>query len=215
MESSKVRSRSRPADCRGFTLIEIIVILAVLAILVATLSPVVLKYIADAQLTRAKNDVTAISTALTSLIQDTGQYPGSLADANFLCGPGALATAGATGWAANLVGAAATSCTLTGNTAPAGSSVAGHLIVNDPNESGTTTSADYRATGNSRWKGPYVQSLNEDPWGNAYQVNGSTLVGGNTAATWVISAGPNGTFETSTTATNIASTSDDIGIRIK
>ena len=215
MKLSKVLGGKRPADCHGFTLIEIIVILAVLAILVATLTPVVLKYIADAQLTRAKNDVTAISTALTSLIQDSGQYPGSLADANFLCGPGTLATAGATGWAANLVGAAATSCTLTGNTAPAGSSLAGHLIVNDPNESGTTTATDYRATGNNRWKGPYVQSLNEDPWGNAYQVNGSTLVGGNTSPTWVISAGPNGTFETSTTATNIASTSDDIGIRIK
>ena len=215
MKLSSLLREKRPADSRGFTLIEIIVILAVLAILVATLTPVVLKYVEDAKLTRAKNDVTAISTAITALIQDSGQYPGALADANFLCGPGTLATAGATGWAANLIGAAATSCTLTGNTAPAGSSLAGHLIVNDPNESGTTTATDYKTAGSNRWKGPYVQTLNEDPWGNAYEINGSALTSSGTAAVWVISAGPNGTFETATTATNIASSSDDIGIRIK
>ena len=215
MKLSKIVRGKRPADCRGFTLIEIIVILAVLAILVATLTPVVLKYIADAQLTRAKNDVTQIATAFNGVIQDTGQYPGPLADADFLCGPGTLATAGATGWAANLVGAKATSCTLTGNTAPAGSSLAGHLIVNDPNESGTTTATDYKSAGNMRWKGPYVQSLNEDPWGNAYQVNALTFTSSSAAATWVMSAGPDGTFQTSITATNIATGSDDIGIRIK
>jgi type II secretory pathway pseudopilin PulG len=197
----------------GFTLMEIVVILAVLAILIATLTPTVLKYINDSQLARAKNDVQMIAAAMSSIIQDTGQYPGALEDANFICGPGLLATAGATGWAANLVGAAATSCTLTGNTAPAGSSLAGHLVVNDPNESGTTTATDYRGSGSFRWKGPYVQSLNEDPWGNAYQVNGSTLIGSSTAATWVISAGPDGTFQTSTTATTTSG--DDIGIRIK
>lgn len=217
MTTPKILPRKRPADCRGFTLIEIIVILAVLAILVATLTPVVLKYIADAQLTRAKNDVTQIATAFNGVIQDTGQYPGPLADADFLCGPGTLATAGATGWAANLVGAKATSCTLTGNTAPAGSSLAGHLIVNNPNEDVTIAGAgDYKspASGN-RWRGPYVQSLNEDPWGNAYQVNALNFTSSSALPTWVMSAGPDGTFQTSITATTIASGSDDIGIRIK
>jgi len=215
MKLGKILRAKRPADCRGFTLIEIIVILAVLAILVATLTPVVLKYVDDAKLTRAKNDVTAISTAFTSLIQDSGQYPGPLTDADFICGPGTLATAGATGWAANLVGAKATSCTLTGNTAPAGSSLAGHLIVNDPNESGTTTATDYKTAGSNRWKGPYIQTLNEDPWGNAYQVNALNFTSAGTVPVWVISAGPDGTFQTSITATSIASGSDDIGIRIK
>lgn len=208
---------SRSARNHGFTLIEIIVILAVLAILVATLSPMVLKYIADAQLSRAKSDVTTIQATINDLIRDTGQYPGDKADANFLCGPGAIASmdTAVTGWATALVGAAATSCTLTGNTAPAGSSLAGHLIVNDPNESGTTTSADYKTTGSFRWKGPYAQSLNEDPWGNAYQINSSTLKGSDTNPTWILSAGPDGKFQTSASSTSLASGSDDIGIRIK
>src|SRR5437870_12211282 len=81
---------------RGLTLMEIVVILAVLAILIATLTPTVLKYINDSQLARAKNDVQMIAAAMSSIIQDTGQYPGALEDASFICGPGVLATAGAT-----------------------------------------------------------------------------------------------------------------------
>ncbi|HEY2988020.1 MAG TPA: type II secretion system protein GspG [Candidatus Binatia bacterium] len=204
--------RSRSGE-RGFTLMEIVVILAVLAILIATLTPTVLKYINDSQLARAKNDVQMISAAMGSIIQDTGQYPGALADANFLCGPGSVsaAIANGNGWATTLVGAIGVSCTLTAHTATLGNSLASHLVVNDPSEDGAGT--DYTASGNFRWKGPYVQSLNEDPWGNAYQINVSTLTGSNTAATWVISAGPNGVFDTATTATAVAG--DDIGIRIK
>ena len=202
---------------RGFTLMEIIVILAVLSILVATLTPVILKYVADAQLNRAKSDVVAIATALNSIIQDTGQYPGSLADNNFVCGPGGFATVGSTGWASAATGAVNTAaCALTGHTPSLGApnSLASHLIVNDPNNDGAAT-GDYKTSGNNRWKGPYVQSLNEDPWGNAYQVNVSTLKGSDTNPTWVISAGPDGIFQTSTTATTLASGSDDIGIRVK
>jgi len=86
-----------------------------------------------------------------------------------------------------------------------------------PSSSDGLTALIERPSSARSWNGPYLrkQKVPNDPWGNAYQVNGSTLVGGNTSPTWVISAGPNGTFETSTTATNIASTSDDIGIRIK
>ena len=197
---------------------EIIVILAVLSILVATLTPVVLKYVADAQLNRAKSDVSQISTAFTALIQDTGQYPGnSLADANFLCGPGSIAAmdTGVTGWAANLTGAAATSCKTSAATSTL-DSLSNNLIVNNPNEDGTVGGAtDYKTSGNKKWKGPYVQSLNEDPWGNAYQVNFSTLIGSDTNPTWVISAGPDAKFQTSASDSVLKSGSDDIGIRIK
>lgn len=183
----------------GFTLIEIIVILAVISILVAILTPTVLKYIADAQQNRAEEDVKIISAMLNDLIKDTGQFPGNkLFGRNFLCGPGTLATGG--GWSA-----ASTDCR----------SLANHLVVNNPDEDATSSEAtdDYRPTGRLRWKGPYVQTTNEDPWGNAYEVNASTLVGGNTSPTWVISAGPDGVFQTATTATTLSS--DDVGIRIK
>ncbi|HEV8342311.1 MAG TPA: type II secretion system protein GspG [Candidatus Binatia bacterium] len=197
----------------GFTLIEIIVILAVISVLVAFLTPSVLKYIADAQSARAQSDIKTLQAVVNDLIKDTGQYPGAMMPATktFLCGPGNIATAGATGWAAS-----ATPCTTGSGVFASPNSLANHLVSNDPSEEGTVGGAgDYRTTGNFRWKGPYAQGVNTDPWGNAYEINVTTLVGGNTSPTWIISAGPNGTFETATTATSIASTSDDIGLRIK
>ncbi len=183
---------------KGFTLIEIVVILAVISILVAILAPTVLKYIAEAQTDRAKEDVKVISAMLNDLIKDSGQYPGNfLFTRTFICGPGTQPATG-TVWciAAN------------------SRQLSNHLIVNDPDEDGTANEAtEYRSSGTFKWKGPYVQSLNEDPWGNAYAINASTLVGGDTSSTWVISAGPDGVFQTATTATTLSG--DDIGVRIK
>lgn len=197
---------------KGFTLIEVIVILAVISILAAILTPTVLRYISDAQANRAEEDVKNIAAVLNDVVRDTGQFPGSLADASFVCGPGNLATGGS--WAANRIGAAGTSCTLTAHTGVFADSLSNHLLANDPNETGAPpTSADYRTTGKLLWKGPYLQAVREDPWGNAYEVNVSTLTGGNTSPTWVISAGPNGTFDTAPGDTTLSG--DDIGTRIK
>lgn len=182
----------------GFTLIEIIVILAVISILVAILTPTVLKYVSEAQIDRAQTDVNTISTVINDLIKDTGQYPGNmLFTRTFICGPGNQ-PAGGVVWC----------------TAANFRQLSNHLSINDPNENGTPNeAADYRSTGKFKWKGPYLQNLNEDPWGNAYAINASTLVGGNTSPTWVISAGPDGIFQTNTT--DLTVTGDDVGIRIK
>ncbi len=187
---------SRPTN-KGFTLIEIIVILAVISILVAILTPTVLKYIEDAQLSKAEEDVKVINATLNDLIKDTGQFPGSklATGKTFLCGSG---TQLGGPWGD------ATTC----------GDLSKHLVVNNPNEDATTDSTgDYRTTGKRRYKGPYVQSLGEDPWGNAYQVNASTLTGGNNNPTWVISAGPDAIFQSATSATELAG--DDVGLRIK
>ena len=180
----------------GFTLIEIIVILAVISILVAILTPTVLKYISEAQSDRAQNDVTTINAMINDLIKDTGKYPGNkmAAGKTFLCGAGNVGLAGQT-W-----GTTVTCETL-----------ANHIAVNSPGTAATTD--DYPSSGNFRWKGPYITNLSEDPWGNGYQINASTLVGGNTSVTWVISAGPDGTFQTSTASSSLSG--DDIGVRIK
>lgn len=208
LEDNAPRPRGLGLNPDGFTLIEIIVILAVISILVAILTPSVLKYISEAQTDRAQNDVATIQAVINDLIKDTGQYPGNLATpTGFICGPGSIATAGATGWAAN-------SAACTNGTGVMADSISNHLVVNDPNESGTANStSDYRTTGKFKWNGPYAQNINTDPWGNAYEVNVSTLVGGNTSPTWIISAGPDGTFQTSTGANSLSS--DDIGVRIK
>lgn len=181
----------------GFTLVEIIVILAVISILAAILTPTVLKYISDAQQSRAEEDVKVVSAVINDLIKDTGKYPGSMIGAaTFLCGSGTLPTTG--------------TLVANGNC----STLSNHLLTNNPNGDATSDSTgDYPTSGKQRWKGPYVQALNADPWGNPYLVTASTLVGGNTSPTWVISAGPNGTFNTAATATSLSS--DDVGVRIK
>jgi len=181
----------------GFTLVEIIVILAVISILVAVLTPTVLKYISEAQGDRAQKDVTMINAMINDLIKDTGKYPGAKLDTTvpantFLCGPG---TVGQAGW-----GTTGTCETL-----------ANHLVTNSPGTAATTD--DYPSTGKFAWSGPYITNLSEDPWGNAYQINASTLVGSNTSVTWVISAGPDGTFQTSVASTSLSG--DDVGVRIK
>ncbi len=186
---------------KAFTLVEVIVILAVVSILVAIVTPTVLKYIAEAQQSRAEEDVRAISIVLQDLIKDTGQYPGSklpivaTIQTEFLCGPGT-----------KLGGAWGDDTTCADLTM--------HIVENDPSQDGTSGgTGDYRTTGRRKFKGPYVQILNEDPWGNAYQINATGLVGGNTSPTWIISAGPNGIFDTGPTATAISS--DDMGVRLK
>ncbi len=176
----------------GFTLIEVIVILAVISILVAILTPTVLKYIAEAQDNRAREDVKIINAMLNDLIKDTGKFPGSKLGSGklFLVSPGTLVTSGTT-WA----------------TSANDELLSNHLIVNSPG--GTA----YPTSGKRRYKGPYLQGLDEDPWGNAYEINAEFLVGGNTSVTWVISAGPDGIFQTATTDTVLSG--DDVGIRIK
>jgi len=186
---------------KAFTLVEVIVILAVISILVAIVTPTVLKYIAEAQQSRAEEDVRSISVVLTDLIKDTGQYPGSklpivaTVQTTFLCGPG---TKLGGSW-----GDGTTCADLTM-----------HIVENDPSQDGTVGgTGDYRTTGRRKFKGPYVQVINEDPWGNAYQINAASLIGGNTSPTWIISAGPDGTFDTAPTATAISG--DDMGVRLK
>lgn len=182
---------------KGFTLIEIIVILAVISILVAILTPTVLKYIDEARDNRAHEDVKSISAMLNDLIKDTGKFPGNKLESGntFLCGPGNVGLSGQT-WGTS------TTC----------EDLANHLVTNSP---GTSASSDDYPSGSGkfRWKGPYITNLSEDPWGNAYQINADDLVGGNTDVVWVISAGPDATFQTSTTSTSLSG--DDVGVRIK
>jgi len=193
-KSSENNHSGQFSRSKGFTLVEIIVILAVISILVAILTPTVLKYIDEARDDRAKEDVKSISAMLNDLIKDTGRYPGNMLESGntFLCGPG---TVGLAGWGSS------TTC----------EDLANHLVTNSPG--GTATSDDYPSSGKFRWKGPYLTNLSEDPWGNGYQINASTLIGGNTSVTWVISAGPDASFQTSTSSTTLSG--DDVGVRIK
>lgn len=211
-------------DQQGFTLLEIIVVLAVLGALAAMLSPAVFRYIEDANRARAQNDVRQIANAVQRFYADTARWPlykdgnGALAvgvsDADYLtsestCDPNdadlatcdtELPTAGA-GW------------TFTDKA----DSLERQLIEN--NDLGGMNDEPYVTTGAKAWRGPYVDGIPDvDPWGRSYLVNIGGVTSGNNYVVMAISAGPDGIIQTAgntANATNLVASGDDVIARIK
>ena len=65
-------------NSKAFTLIEIIVAVALVAILSAAIAPSVLNNIAQGRIARATSDVQALASAVTRFRKDTGVYPNRL-----------------------------------------------------------------------------------------------------------------------------------------
>ncbi len=72
---------SRPAESmkrlkkRGFTLIEILVVIVVIAILATLVAPNVFQHVSTAKSSTAKSQIEMIGTALDAYRLDNGQYP--------------------------------------------------------------------------------------------------------------------------------------------
>jgi general secretion pathway protein G len=75
----------RPAA--GFTLIEIMVVVVILGILAALIAPNVISRIDDAQITKVKQDIRAIESALKLYRLDRFRYPSSDEGLNALVTP--------------------------------------------------------------------------------------------------------------------------------
>src|SRR5262250_2527714 len=60
---------------RGFTLIELAVVLAIIAVLAAVLTPMVTGYLDQARTARAQADVRTIADAIKLYRRDTGRWP--------------------------------------------------------------------------------------------------------------------------------------------
>ena len=69
MNSRSLRS------ARGFTLIEIMVVVVIIGLLAAVILPNVFGNVEKAQITKAKSDIQAIETALTMFKLDNFKYP--------------------------------------------------------------------------------------------------------------------------------------------
>ena len=73
MAQSRINSRVR----RGFTLIELIVVLIVIGLLAGLVAPQILGRVSDARITTAKAQVELLGVALENYHLDNGIYPSS------------------------------------------------------------------------------------------------------------------------------------------
>lgn len=200
----------------GFTLMEIIVVLAVVATLVAALTPMIIGYITDAQRARAANDAQQIAGAVLKMFTDTGKFafkkngPGpnskEAADADVLTTAEGATPTEATGTAWNLA------------TTAVKDTIENQLLSNTPFQGAAGT--PYASTGRSAWKGPYLDKPKPDPWGNQYLVNigKADPAAATPKAVFVISAGPNGQLETNAdqnATVAVTAGGDDIIARVK
>jgi prepilin-type N-terminal cleavage/methylation domain-containing protein len=196
----------------GFTLMEVAVVLFIVGILAAILTPLVNRYIDEARITRANQEAQTIADGILNFNKDTGKWPIFTTGVNIttstviyqvLSGPGTLPTC-------------STAC---GSTEWGGSTdtISNQLEFNKP---GGTANA-YTTSGKFAWRGPYVTNIGSDPWGDAYIVNSGALAFGLNQAGFVLSAGPDNKVQTAFTQ-NIGSGSaafvvggDDIVARIR
>lgn len=70
-------ARRRHAGRAGFTLVEMLVVLAILGSIVGLVGPRVLNYLADSKVKTAQIQMQNISSALELYYLDTGRYPSS------------------------------------------------------------------------------------------------------------------------------------------
>jgi len=76
-DAQKVNRHWLPARAgqRGFTLIEIMVVVIIIGLLAAVIVPTVINKVDDARISKAKSDIQGLETALTMFRLDNSKYP--------------------------------------------------------------------------------------------------------------------------------------------
>jgi prepilin-type N-terminal cleavage/methylation domain-containing protein len=197
----------KPTDRKraGFTLVEVVVVIAVVALLAAIMAPLIAKNIDDAKLARAENEAKVIAAALANFYKDVGRWPSMDAAGNYdgvtqlasgnAGNPGT--TVASNGWDSDATGATI-------------DYLENHLYNNTPKGA-----AAYPTAGRRAWRGPYVNGeVPLDPWGTPYMVNvEATDTTSAVEKGFVISAGPNGVMDTAEAAVRATTPAgDDIAV---
>jgi general secretion pathway protein G len=77
LESFMKHAISAPRRSRGFTLLELMVVVVIIGVLAALIAPAVLSRAEEAKVTAARTDVSNIMNALKLYRLDNGRYPSS------------------------------------------------------------------------------------------------------------------------------------------
>jgi general secretion pathway protein G len=83
VSASKAQKLARHAE-RGFTLVEILVVITIIALIMALVGPRVLNYLTESKVKAAKIQIESLSSALDLYFLDVGQYPSSAEGLNAL-----------------------------------------------------------------------------------------------------------------------------------
>jgi general secretion pathway protein G len=75
ISSRSLRSRRSRDGERGFTLIEILVVITIIGLIMALVGPRVLNYLSDSKVKAAKIQIESFKSALDLFYLDTGRYP--------------------------------------------------------------------------------------------------------------------------------------------
>ncbi len=188
---------------QGFTLIEIIIAVAMVAIMSAVLVPPLVSNLKEAKATRAKSDVNTVGAAVLMFYRDLGQWPiaESSTPIDRLVGNASLGggNAGIPGGSDHVVGAHRWATEGHANT------LSSHLMTNRTAVIDTLWNYSDDPDESPGWNGPYLQSISLDPWGSPYVINiryarpslpGTLSEHYNKHNIMVLSAGPNKIFET-------------------
>lgn len=214
-------------QAKGFTLIELIFVIAIIVVLAAIFVPLALDKLLQASRARANADLDTIAAAVTSFFTDVKHMPAcDNADCDPMTGnnndlkllvikedTSTVATSDIPALASGVSCAGAATWNAAGNLSatPARNNAFNHLVVNNPNADASEADS---GTDYSGWKGPYVAKVGKDPWGNRYVIhigamekNGTKINTGGRG--WILSAGEDGVFNTCPEASSLSG--DDQG----
>lgn len=75
MEEGKMRRRALMKDNRGFTLVELLVVMVIIGLLATLVAPGLIKQLGKSQQAAAKTQIASLEQALDKFRLDVGRYP--------------------------------------------------------------------------------------------------------------------------------------------